>query len=113
MLPGVDQGHRCQHPAQRHQAAALAQTIGPARTHQPRIVNSLEGIEFGHRIVFPAGGSCGGIFSATRIFALRARGLARTSSAGGATTFLVMILITPSRSTRLNLVLTQRYSHAL
>src|SRR2546425_13161339 len=85
-----------QHPAQRHQPAALAQTIGPARTHQPRIVNSLEGIEFGHRIVFPAGGSCSVIFSATRIFALRARGVAPTSSAGGTTTFLGRILKTPS-----------------
>src|ERR1700674_1933157 len=95
MLPGVEEQARRHRTARRYAPPEILQTRRRHGTHQPRIINPLYCVIFGHQQ------TCGAVrlsskrvsavatLSITRIFALRDRGLLAISGSPGWITFLL------------------------
>src|ERR1700681_1258915 len=109
MLPGIEECAQGDRSAQQNKARAFAHPIWRHGANQARIVDLIDGKKFGHSChafvcdapCWPAAaGWSESIFSATRIFALRARGLAAISASEACITFFVKIFSVPSRASR-------------
>src|SRR5262249_19120744 len=82
MLPGVKQQARRERRPKRTHAKEFAHARGRSRACQARIVDAFYCVIFGHAMLISSPLREDN-FSATRIFALRARGLVRISSSPG------------------------------
>src|SRR5438270_11078875 len=96
MLPGIKQGCSGQQRAESNDPCHFAEPIRGDRPRYARIIDALNGMKFGTLHVANSrhdanafADAVGISFSATLIFALRARGLAATSLSVGQITLLV------------------------
>src|SRR5438309_12080673 len=117
MLPGIKQGRSGQQSAESNEPRHFAKPIRGNRPRQARIIDALDGMKFGTFDGANAGHDAnssanviGMSFSATLIFALRARGLAATSCSVGRITLRVSTFIKPSAARRRNSCFTMRSS---
>src|SRR5271154_356129 len=103
VLPGVEQRAARERSADRKALPKIAQPRRMRGASEPRIIDLLYGVIFGvvifvHDHLSAAGPLGSANFSATRIFALRARGLFLISWSPGIITFFVRTRKVPCRA---------------